>query len=75
MTSEMKMKLKPWLSPNYAQVEMPPRPRQDGPKEPPSLHVSELSAEALDGLAEQWLADLYTKAGKPNRWSTNEPKP
>ncbi len=64
----MQMKLKPWMAPNYAQLEMPPGEREDGVKELPSFHVKELSQEALDGHARAWLMDLYLKAAKPNPW-------
>lgn len=65
----MQMNLKPWLAPNYAPMEMPPGKREDGVKELPSFHVSELSQEALDGQAKRWLSDLYIKAKKPNPWT------
>ena len=35
--TEMLMKLKPWIVPNYAQAEMPPRPRPAGIPELPSF--------------------------------------
>lgn len=59
------LNLKPWLAPNFAHVEMPPRHKQDGAHELPSFHVRDLPVEALDRLAEQWRHDLYEKAGKP----------
>lgn len=66
----IELKLKPWTTPNFATVEQPPRPKQDGMRELPSIPVKELSQEALDGLATEWLRELYEKAGKvqPN-WS------
>ena len=67
--STMPMKLQPWQPPNFARLEMPPGNRQEGFKETPALHVSELSQDALDGLASQWLTDLYAKAEKPNNWA------
>lgn len=69
MSATIEMKLKPWLSPNYAPLEMPPGKREDGVKELPSFHVSELPQEALDAQARQWLIDLYAKAKKPNPWA------
>lgn len=71
--ASIKMKLKPWLTPNFANIEVPPRPKQDGVVELPSIPVSELSMEALSSLAQQWLTELYTKAGKTPDWSFNSP--
>ncbi len=66
--ASIEMKLKPWQTPNYAQVELPSAPKQEGVRELPSVHVSELSLEALDDLARQWLTDLYNKAGKRDQY-------
>lgn len=63
------LKLKPWQTPNYATVEMPARPRQEGIKELPSVHVTELLPQELSDLAEQWLTELYAKANQPHNWS------
>lgn len=59
------LQMKPWTAPNYATVEMPPRPKQDGVQALPSFHVKDLPLETLDRLAEQWRRDLYQKAGQP----------
>jgi hypothetical protein len=64
MTASIRLPLKPWQVPNFANVDMPPRPRQDGMVSNPSFKVEELAQDALDDLAAQWLADLYTKANK-----------
>lgn len=64
--STVTVKLKPILTPNYVLIEMPPGKKQDGVKELAFIHVSDLPQASLDSLAAQWLADLYTKAGKPS---------
>lgn len=69
MTAVIELKLKPWQAPSYALVDSPPGGRQDGLKPLASVHVSELSPDALTQLAEQWLTDLYKKAGKTQNWS------
>ncbi len=67
------VKLKPWLTPNFATIEMPPRPKQEGISALPSIPVKELSPQALADLAEQWLTELYEKAGKPRNWTFTAP--
>jgi hypothetical protein len=67
--AELRMKLKPWAVPNFATIELPPEPKQNGFRELPSIAVAELSADALSDLAEQWLTELYQKAGKPHNWT------
>lgn len=56
--------LKPWQTPNFATVELPPRPKQEGIVALPSVPLNELSDEALDILVEQWRAEVYRKAQK-----------
>lgn len=73
MTATIEMKLQPWLAPNFARVEQAPRPRQEGIHETPAIPVADLSAEALTSLAEQWLTDLYAKAGKEPNWAFTRP--
>lgn len=61
--------LKNWTVPNFAQFDIPARPKQDGIRELPTVPVAELSASALSWLAEAWLTELYAKAGKPHDWN------
>lgn len=62
--ASVELKLKPWTTPNFAQIEQPPGKRQDGFKELPSISVKDLSPQALSDLAEQWCNELYRRAGK-----------
>ena len=66
--TDMLMKLAPWRAPDFAQLQAAPASREDGFKEFPTVSVRDLSQEALDALAGEWLGDLYTKAGKPSPW-------
>lgn len=52
--------------PNFVTLKMPVRPRQEGFKEAPSLHVREVDAETLSTLADIWREKLFEKAGKPD---------
>lgn len=66
--STIEMKLKPWTTPDYVHIDMPARPKQEGMHELPAIHITELLGKELDGLVQQWLNDLYVKAGKPCNW-------
>ena len=48
MAIETKVKLKPFMVPNYVTVEMPHRDRQKGMPELPKYHLSELDDDALN---------------------------
>lgn len=67
--ADLLMKLAPWGAPNFARAQMPPGKRGDGLRDVPCIPVRDLSQEALDRLAAEWLAELYDKAGKPCPWS------
>ncbi len=59
------MKLKPFQTPNFVSLDLPPRPRQAGfNAEPPTLPLKELDAEALSALCEDFRAEVFRKAGK-----------
>ncbi len=64
----IELELSPWRAPNFATVKEPPGKRQDGFKEVRSIPVAELSASALRQMAQEWLKDLYDKAGKEYDW-------
>lgn len=55
--------LKPWVVPNFATVELPPKPKQDGLHALPSIPLADLPLDALDGLVRQWTKEVYQKAG------------
>ena len=66
--SSIALKLKPFMVPGFVQAEMPPGKRQDGIAELPSFALADLSQEALDGLASDWLDALYARANKKHKW-------
>ncbi len=51
--------LRPWSHPNFATATA-------GINGELSIPIAELQQEALDELAQEWLVDLYTDAGKIN---------
>jgi hypothetical protein len=61
-------KLKPWTVPNFATVEEPPRPRQEGFTEARTIPVSDLPKDVLREMAQDWLKALYDKAGHSYDW-------
>lgn len=62
----MKIKLRPFTVPNFAiQVAGPVR-RQDGFRESPSYPLSEVDAETLARMCDDFRAAVFAKAGKPD---------
>ena len=66
--AEVSLKLKSWQVPNFATLDTGPARCEDGMKEPISIPVSELSRDALNGLAGEWLSQPYRKAGQDLAW-------
>jgi hypothetical protein len=62
--TEIKQKLRPFMTPNFVSVEMPPRPRQEGLVEAPKFALAELDAETLSELCDEFRADVFRKANK-----------
>ena len=61
---EAKIKLKPFLVPNFVLADQPPKPRQEGFIEGQQFALSELDVATLDLLCEQFREDVFKKAGK-----------
>jgi len=58
------IELEPFRTPNYATVKQKAKPRQDGVNfEAPKYHVSELDADTLGTLCDQFRRDVFAKAG------------
>ena len=72
VTITQTVRLKPWQVPNFAGIEMPPGLKQEGFKELPTIAIKDLDYEALCGLAEQWLRELFSKANRPNPFKRPE---
>ena len=62
------IELKPFQVPNFA------RAKQQTEEDAPGFSVSDISQDALDGLALQWISDLYKKAGKQSPFPREFPK-
>lgn len=60
----MTIKLKPFLTPNFAIMEMPPGKREDGFKELPSVPLPEIDATELASMCDAFRAEIFRKAGK-----------
>ena len=60
----MKLKLKPWIVPNFVCAEQKVGLRQEGFKEPPKWHVSECDAETLDAMCKEFRRGVFANAQK-----------
>lgn len=60
------VRFKPFNVPNYARVETPAKPRQEGFQESPAISIEDLEPAVLDALAERWLDNLYASAKRPS---------
>lgn len=61
------IELHPFKVPNFVRQVMPPRPKQDGMTELPAIPLSDLSAETLDAMCDEFRNAVFQKAGKtPN---------
>lgn len=61
---KLQVKLKPFIVPNFVNIDMPPCKREDGFKELPSFPLSALSPEALEELCIAFRLAVFEKAGK-----------
>ena len=73
--SDMKIDVQPWQTPNYVIGKMPSRPRQDGFIEGPKWALSEVDADVLAKLCDQFRAEVFRKAGKPDPSSSQPGSP
>lgn len=69
MAIETIIELNPWQTPNFATVKQKSGKREEGFKEAHGIPVSDLTNDALEGLAAKWLDDLYEKAGRRSPFS------
>lgn len=58
----MKIRLKPWMTPNFVILDMPPRARQEGLAPLPGIPLCDVSAENLADLCDQFRAEVFRKA-------------
>lgn len=67
----IKLELHPWQTPNFVTIKMPPRPRQEGVKEPTTIPLVELDAAVIAEMCDTFRREVFAKAGKddPDRRS------
>ncbi len=59
--AEIAQKLRPFNTPNYVIVEMPPRPRQEGFVEGPKYHLRDVPEETIVQMCEDFKAEVLRK--------------
>ena len=62
MKITVQQELQPFQVPNYVLAVAPPGKREDGLREPPKYHLSELSDETLSALCNKFREDVFAKA-------------
>ena len=62
----MKVELKPWMVPNFVTAKMSSRIRQEGYIEGMKWALVEVDADALAEQCDQFRAEVFRKAGKPD---------
>jgi hypothetical protein len=62
--SSIEIKLKPFMTPNFAIQESPPGLRQDGFEPAPSIPLALLTAEALSEMCDEFRKEVFAKARK-----------
>ena len=60
--AEMNIKLRPFNVPNFAIKEAKPGRRQDGMTQPQSFHLSEVDADTLSEMCDEFRAAVFAKA-------------
>lgn len=60
MEINVRMKVRPWIAPNYVVCDI-------GGKET-SIPLSEAGHDVVRQLVQSWMADVYTKAGMTPDW-------
>lgn len=56
--------LRPFVTPNFVTAEAPARPRQDGWTAAPAIPLSELDADTLAQMCDDFRRSVFEKAGK-----------
>ena len=59
---KVELKLKPFQTPNFVSVDMPPRSRAEGFTPLPSLALHELSPETLAEMCDEFRKEVFAKA-------------
>lgn len=64
MKTKIEVELKPFQVPNYVLTVSTADKWEDGFREMPKYHLSELSANTLERLCEDFTREVFKKAGK-----------
>lgn len=64
MKAKIEIELQPFSVPNFVLTVQQPRPKQDGIQETPKYPLSELDAETLGKLCDEFRDAVFEKAGK-----------
>lgn len=62
--AEMKLKLQPFTTPNFVIATRPPGTRREGIQEAPKWALSDVDADTLAKLCDEFRAEVFKKAGK-----------
>jgi hypothetical protein len=61
---EVKIKLRPFMTPNFVLQELSPGSRSEGYQQGPSYPLSDVPAEDLAAMCDEFRAEIFRKAGK-----------
>ena len=64
MKAKLEVDLKPFTVPNFAIIEQPPKPRQEGLVENPGIPLREIDSFTLYKMCEEFKSSVFKKAGK-----------
>lgn len=64
MKAKIEVELQPFTVPNFVLTVQDPRPKQDGMQETPKYALSELDAQTLENLCNEFRGNVFTRAGK-----------
>lgn len=63
-TLTLQVELQPFQTPNFVRAVVKPGKREDGMQEAPSYPLSDLDADTLDKLCQDFRSEVFRKAGK-----------
>lgn len=64
MKVKIEVKLKPFQVPNFVLAETEAKPKQEGMTEAPKYALSELDADTLEALCEEFTKSVFERSGK-----------
>lgn len=63
---KMIVEIQPFTTPRYVFQKMPPNSRLEGLNEVPKYYISDIDPQILSDLCDQFRADIFEKANKPD---------